>query len=73
MISDLEFSYRKVYFDNYFTTPDLLEYLYKKGIYAAGTIRTNRTTMPKEYCDSKKKLDRGEFEYITSRNLVLHR
>jgi hypothetical protein len=56
MVSDLEFSYRKVYFDNYFTTPDLLEYLYKKGIYATGTIRTNRKTMPKEFFDSKKKL-----------------
>ena len=47
MVSDLEFSYRKVYFDNYFTTPNLLEYLHKKGIYAAGTIRTNRKAIPK--------------------------
>ena len=56
MVSDLEFSYRKVYFDNYFTTPDLLEYLHKKGIYAAGTIRTNRKAIPKEFCESTKKM-----------------
>ena len=30
MVKDIHFSYRKFYFDNYFTTPDLLRYLYKK-------------------------------------------
>ena len=73
MVSDLEFSYRKVYFDNYFTTPNLLEYLHKKGIYAAGTIRTNRKAIPKEFCESTKKMNRGEFEYVRSGNLVLHK
>ena len=29
---NLEFSYRKVYFDNYFTSSDLLDYLYGRGI-----------------------------------------
>jgi hypothetical protein len=33
IVKELRFSYRKVYFDNFFTTPNLLEYLYKKGIY----------------------------------------
>ena len=73
MVSDLEFSYRKVYFENYFTTPNFLEYLHRKGIYAAGTIRTNRKAIPKEFCESTKKMNRGEFEYVRSGNLVLHK
>ena len=73
LTKELEFSYRQVYFDNYFTTPNLLEYLYQKGIYAAGTIRVNRKNMPKDFCRSKKKMNHGDFEYITSNNLVLHK
>lgn len=70
-ISDLEFSYRKVYFDNYFTTPSLLDYLYKKGIYATGTVRINRKNMPRDFCNSTNKLERGEYEYIISKNIIL--
>jgi hypothetical protein len=51
----------------------LLEYLYKKVIYAIETIRPNRKNMPKEFCNSMKKMDCDDFEYITSRNLVLHK
>lgn len=32
----------KVYFDNYFTSPDLQLYLAKKGIWSIGTVRGNR-------------------------------
>ena len=73
MVSVFEFSYREVYFDNYFSTPDLFEYLHKQGIYDAGTIRSNTKVIPKEFCESKKKISRGEFEYLTSGNLVLHK
>jgi hypothetical protein len=73
IVKELRFSYRKVYFDNFFTTPNLLEYLYKKGIYAAGTIRADRRNMPKDFCSSQKKMNRGDFEFITSGNLVLHK
>lgn len=72
-VSDLEFSYRKVYFDNYFTSPDLIDYLYKKGIYAAGTVRVDRKYMPKEFSKSINLLKRGEYEYITSDNVVLYK
>lgn len=73
MVKEIKYSYRKVYFDNYFTTPNLLQYLYGKGIYAAGTIRTDRKNMPKDFCCSKKKMNRSDFEYVTSRHLVLHK
>jgi hypothetical protein len=73
MISNLEFSYRKIYFDNYFSSPDLLDYLYKKGLYAAGTVRVDRRYMPKEFCKSENLLQRGEYEYITSGKVVLYK
>ena len=72
-VVDLEFSYRKVYFDNYFTSPILIDYLYKKGIYAAGTVRADRKYLPKEFCKSTILLKRGEFEYIVSDNVVLYK
>ena len=49
----------------------LLEYLYKKGIYAARTVRTNRKYMPKDFCNSTNELERGEYEYISSKNVTL--
>ena len=73
MMNEIEFSYRQVYFDNYFTTPNLLEYLCEKWIYAVRTIRVNRKNMLKDCCCSKKKMNRVDFEYITSNNLVLHK
>ena len=33
----------KVYFDNYFASPDLLVYLKEKGIFALSTLRPNRS------------------------------
>ena len=66
LVVDLEFSYRKLYFDNYFASPVLLDYLYKKGIYAASTVRVDRKYMPKEFCKSTILLKCGEFEYIVS-------
>ncbi|CAF1152749.1 unnamed protein product [Adineta steineri] len=73
MVKEIHFSYRKVFFDNYFTTPDLLRYLYKKGLYAAGTIRGNRKNLPADFCCSNQKLNYGEYEYITSDYLVLYK
>ena len=73
MVRDIEFSYRHVYFDNYITTPGLLEYLYKKGIYTAGTIRANRKNMSKDFCCSTTTLSRDDFKYITSVNLGLQK
>ena len=62
-----------MHFDNYFTTPNLLECLYEKGIYAARTIHTNRNASQKEFCQFTNKMNRDEFQYLTSGNLVLHK
>jgi len=73
MVKEIKFTYRQVYFDNHFTTPSLLAYLSKNGIYAAGTVRINRKNMPKDFCSSTKNMNRGDFEYITSGDLLLHK
>ena len=49
-------NYYTVYCDNYFTTIQLFNDLYKKGIYACGTIRSNRVGYPD---DLKKHLKKG--------------
>lgn len=58
----------KVYFDNYFTSLHLLEYLAKEGIYGLGTIRRNR--IPNCKLPSEKELlnkDRGySEEYVAN-------
>jgi hypothetical protein len=38
--------YHHVYVDNYFTSPALFQELYDNGIYACGTVRTNRRGLP---------------------------
>lgn len=73
MVQDIKFTYRQLYFDNYFTTPDLVSYLSKNGLYAAGTVCINRKNTPQDFCNLSKKMDRSEFEYITSEDLVLHK
>lgn len=53
-----------VYFDNYYTSPELLLKLKKKKILACGTVRSNRKGLPAEYmkktAPAVKKLKRGE-------------
>ena len=48
---------RHVYFDNFFTSPKLMEDLLESKTYACGTVRTNRKGLPKS---AKAKLKKGE-------------
>lgn len=38
---------RKLYVDNWYSSPQLFRYLYQRGIVACGTVRKNRSGMPK--------------------------
>ena len=50
-----------IYFDNFFSSPRLMETLLENGCYACGTVRLNRKGLPEEVRDSKKlKLDPQE-------------
>jgi DNA excision repair protein ERCC-6 len=52
------------YFDNFFTSMNLLHALGKKNIRATGTVRVNRTDQcPVMSVDVMKKMDRGAYDY----------
>lgn len=58
-----------LYFDNFFTTIQLLQDLATKDIFCCGTIRADRGQFPEEF--KKCKLDRGKSEFISNGNNLL--
>jgi hypothetical protein len=59
----LEGTYCALYFDNFFTSPKLVDTLFKNGIYGVGTVRQNRKQMPD--LPNDKDMSRGDthFQY----------
>lgn len=54
----------KLYFDNFFTSPKLIDELSAKGFGATGTVRANRTeNCPLLAIDKVKKQKRGTYDY----------
>ena len=62
--------HHQLFFDNYFTSLNLLTTLLANGTYACGTIRTNRKQYPAEISEEVKKLSRGESVFRQCGNLV---
>ena len=56
-----------VTFDNFFTSYQLMEQLYCRGIYATATVRANRKDLP-VIARSRPSLQRGEFKWRTQQN-----
>ena len=56
-----------IFFDNFFTSPALLVKLLEMGIYATGTVRANRKSMPVLKHD--KEMKRGEHDWFSSNHL----
>ena len=54
-----------VYFDNFFTSYDLLQSLKGEKIFACGTARKDRKDLPRK-CKSDKEMKKGDYEYKTS-------
>ena len=46
LTATLKRKYHHVFIDNYFSSPQLLHQLVDCGIYACGTVRTNRKGLP---------------------------
>jgi len=46
--------------DNYFLSPDLLDYLAMKQIYSCGTVRLNRKGMPQDVGPKRVTLQWGD-------------
>ena len=62
--------HHQLFFDNYFTSVNLLSTLLEKGTYACCTIRTNRKQYPTEISDEVKKSSCGESVFRQCGNLV---
>ena len=65
LTEDIIGNFHEVYFDNYFTSANLLESLKGKHVLACGTIKTNRKGLPQNMA-SDKSLERGEFDWRVS-------
>ncbi|KAJ8928102.1 hypothetical protein NQ314_019363 [Rhamnusium bicolor] len=57
---------RIVYFDNYFSSLDLLEKLKAKNTLACGTIKSDRVGLPKQMKPDKE-MTRGDIDYRVSK------
>ena len=50
-----------VFFDNFFTSPSLILKLFEDGVYATGTVRSNRKHMPTLKADKQMKRDEHDW------------
>jgi len=62
---DLAHKYYRIYFNNYFSTVDLMSNLLADGILACGTVRINRKDLSKQQQDVKN-MSTGDSEFRTS-------
>lgn len=56
-----------VFTDNFYTSPELADFLYKRNTYLCGTMRNNRKGYPKELVQSKsvaRKMVRGSSDWL---------
>ena len=58
---NLKSRYCYVFFDNFFTSPNLILKLFEDGIYATGTVRSNRKHMPTLKADKQMKRDEHDW------------
>ena len=73
LTEDLKDSHRHIFFDNYFSSVDLLLDLQRDGLYACGTLRSNRKGFPPQLKPLVKKgfKNRGDSRVCQSRNLTV--
>ena len=70
---DLLGKYHQVYFDNYFNSVPLMQYLKANAVMACGTIRANRKGLPTGLIPDKG-LQRGDFDHrVSTEGLVLYK
>ncbi|KAL8589454.1 hypothetical protein ACOMHN_061665 [Nucella lapillus] len=53
LVEPLLHSWRTIYFDNYFTSVSLIDYLFKNETLACGTVRNNRKGLPEQMKPAK--------------------
>ena len=73
MTKDLFGKYHQVYFDNFFTSIPLMEYLKANGVDACGTIRSHRKCLPHDL-KADSNMVRGEYDYrVTKQGIVFYK
>ena len=63
LTNELSMKFHRIYFDNFFTSPFLVEQLLADGIYCTGTLRSTRRNVPVEFTRAKK-MNRGDMEFL---------
>ena len=58
----------RLFFDKFYTSVDLLQYLVTKKTYACGTVKANRKLLPPEILDDK--MEKGEAQFWKWDNLT---
>ena len=71
LMSGLELLGLDLYTDNYYTSPELYHELYKRGVNACGTVRTNRRGYPKELVHKSKAGKQRGFQDYRSKGPLL--
>lgn len=61
LLEDLQEEGRKLYVDNFYTSPTLFEDLYERGTFASGTVRVNRKHFPTEM--DQEKIEKGDMVF----------
>ena len=62
LVDHLYGQYTQVYFDNFYTSTDLLSYLKVRQMYACGTVRSNRKNLPTALLPKNVKLQKHEYK-----------
>ena len=70
LMSGMEADGLHLFTDNYYTSPQLYLTLYKKGVNACGTARTNRKEFPKDLIKTSREKQRGYHDYRSNGPLL---
>ena len=63
LVEGMENLNHHLYVDNFYTSPELFNWLLERHIYACGTVRKGRVGFPKELYFSRGRHDRGTTDY----------
>ena len=62
LVDHLYGQYTQVYFDNFYTSTDLLTYLHVRQVYACGTVRSNRKNLPTALLPKNVRLEKHQYK-----------
>ena len=69
LVEGLKNTHATIFFDNFFSSPTLIQKLFDDGLYGIGTVRKDRKHMPNLKAD--KELKRGESQFLYHKNVMV--